>query len=72
MPWARLALAVWLGLGLGAMFIPIVDEPDVALPMWSIGAIALALIAASAPLQGITQRHSLADVTRHPVDGIVT
>jgi hypothetical protein len=43
--WARLAIAVWVGLGLGAVFIPIVDDPAVAIPLWSIGGLALAQIA---------------------------
>jgi O-Antigen ligase len=45
--WDRLAIGVWIGIGIGAVFIPIVDDPAVALPLWVIGALALAQIVLS-------------------------
>lgn len=42
-PWPTLALGVWLGLGVGALFIPIVEDPSIATPMWVLGAVALAV-----------------------------
>jgi hypothetical protein len=42
-PWSTVSLGIWLGLGVGAIFIPTVDDPSIATPMWVIGAVALAL-----------------------------
>jgi O-antigen ligase len=40
-PAARLAMAVMVGLGAGALFIPVLDEPAVAIPMWTLVAFGL-------------------------------
>ncbi len=42
-PWARAAMAAGVGLGTGALFIPIVDDPSVAVPLWALAGIGLAL-----------------------------
>ncbi len=41
--WARLAIGVMAGLGAGALFIPVIDEPTVATPLFVIIALALAV-----------------------------
>jgi O-antigen ligase len=41
---SRVALAVTVGLAAGALFIPVLDEPAVAIPMWTL--VAFGLLAA--------------------------
>ncbi len=41
-PWSRVALAIGLGLCVGALFIPIIDDPSVATPLCAIAGLALA------------------------------
>ena len=40
-PISRAALAVVVGLAAGALFIPVLDEPAVAIPMWTLAALGL-------------------------------
>jgi O-antigen ligase len=40
-PMARAALAVMVGLAVGALFIPVIDEPAIAVPMWTLIAFGL-------------------------------
>ena len=46
-PLARSAFSIAAGLAIGAIFIPVIDEPAVAIPLWSV--IGLALAQATAP-----------------------
>ena len=41
---SRVALAAMIGLGMGAFFIPVLDEPAVAIPLWTL--VAFGLLAA--------------------------
>ena len=41
-PVAQAAIAVGVGLAVGALFIPIIDEPTVATPLWTIAALGIA------------------------------
>ena len=41
-PISRAAIAMGLGLAAGAMFIPIIDEPTVFIPLWAFSGLALA------------------------------
>jgi hypothetical protein len=47
-PIAKVAIAVCGGLALGALFIPVIDEPSVAIPLWAIVGIGLS-VATQAP-----------------------
>jgi len=67
--WSRLALAVWIGIGIGAVFIPIVDDPDVAIPLWSVGAIALAQTAVVAHVRQSAREGVPEGGGRQVVDG---
>lgn len=42
-PWSRAAIAIGAGLAVGALAIPVVDEPAVALPLWSVLGLGLLL-----------------------------
>jgi hypothetical protein len=42
-PWARAGIAVGAGLAAGALFIPIIEDPTVATPLWAIAALGIAL-----------------------------
>jgi hypothetical protein len=42
-PWARAAMGAAAGLGTGALFIPIVEDPSVAVPLFAVTGLALAL-----------------------------
>ena len=55
MPVGRAALAIGLGLAVGAVFIPIIEEPSVWTPLWVFTGLAVALAAASRamPVAGI-------------------
>jgi hypothetical protein len=35
-PWSRAAIAIGAGLAIGALGIPVIDEPAVAIPLWSV------------------------------------
>ncbi len=41
-PWPAMASAVLVALGVGAVFIPVLDEPTVAVPLWAIIGVAVA------------------------------
>jgi hypothetical protein len=47
-PMSRVALGIVIGLGAGAVFIPVIEDPSVFTPLWAITGIALALGAAEA------------------------
>jgi hypothetical protein len=42
-PWSRAAIAIGAGLAVGALGIPVIDEPAVAVPLWSVLALGLLL-----------------------------
>ena len=42
-PWSQAAVAIGLGLAIGAVGIPVIDEPAVAIPLWSILGLGLLL-----------------------------
>jgi hypothetical protein len=46
-PLSRVALGIAFGLGTGAVFIPVIEDPSVFTPLWAIVGLALALGAAS-------------------------
>ncbi len=46
-PWPAAAVAIGAGLAAGAVFIPIIDDPAVAIPLWSILGYAIAVEAAN-------------------------
>jgi hypothetical protein len=43
-PWARAAMGAAAGLGTGAVFIPIVEDPSVAVPLFAAAGLGLALV----------------------------
>jgi hypothetical protein len=47
MPVCRAALAIGLGLAVGAVFIPIIEEPSVWTPLWVFTGLGVALATAS-------------------------
>jgi hypothetical protein len=49
LPIARAALAAATGLAVGAIFIPVIDEPAVAIPLWSLIGLGLGVVAAKSP-----------------------
>ena len=51
-PISRGVIALGLGLGAGALFIPIIDEPTVFTPLWAFGGLALAAGAVAADARG--------------------
>ena len=53
-PISRGVIAMGLGLGAGALFIPIIDEPTVFTPLWAFGGLALAAGAMAAEARGWT------------------
>ncbi len=61
LPMARAALAAALGLAAGAVFIPVLDEPAVAIPLW--GLIGLGLGSTVAAAGGIPVSPGLAEPT---------
>jgi hypothetical protein len=48
-PVAKAALALGFGLGAGAILIPVIDEPTVAIPLWALIGLGLATPAAAEP-----------------------
>ena len=52
-PWARAAAAAGVGLGTAALFIPIVDDPSVAVPLWALAGIGLAIAARNGSLDQV-------------------
>ena len=46
-PWSQLVLALGIGLGVGAIFIPIIEEPTIYTPLWAFTGLALAGAAAA-------------------------
>jgi len=50
-PLSRAAIAMGVGLGAGALFIPIIDEPTVFTPLWTFCALALAAASERVPAE---------------------
>lgn len=52
-PWSRAAIAIGAGLAVGALAIPVIDEPAVALPLWSVIGLGLVLAERAAAAGGV-------------------
>jgi hypothetical protein len=57
-PISRVALGIAVGLGAGAVFIPVIEDPTVFTPLWALTGIALALAAAAGIAGRSTARSS--------------
>jgi hypothetical protein len=57
MPISRVAFGIAFGLGVGAIFIPVIEDPTIYTPLWAVTGVALAVGATAAIRDRSVSRH---------------